>query len=110
MPFKEPEIHKCFQKRNLMVDDSTLKHFQGWRLNKRIKSTVSVRPFPEVLTNGMAHHVKGCLEGISPDTVILNHGTNNLKSGNTSEKIATDKVNLKTKFFISGLTVRNDKR
>ena len=50
----------------------------------------------------MTHHVKGCLEDISPDTVSLHHGTNDLKSGNTSEKIATDKV------FISGLTIRND--
>ena len=63
----------------------------------------------------MVHHVKGCLEGISPDTVILHHRTNDLKSGNTSEKIAADIVNLaltiqseKNKVFISGLTIRND--
>ena len=62
----------------------------------------------------MVHHVKGCLEDISSNAVILHHGTNDLKSGNTSEKIATD-VNLalttqsqKTKVFISGLTIRND--
>ena len=42
----------------------------------------------------MVHHVKGCLEDISPNAVILHHGTNDLKSGNTSEKIATDMVNL----------------
>ena len=63
----------------------------------------------------MVHHVKGCLEDISSNAVILHHGTNDLKSGNTSEKIATDIVNLalttqsqKTKVFISGLTIRND--
>ena len=63
----------------------------------------------------MVYHVKGCLEDISPNAVILHHGTNDLKSGNTSEKIATDIVNLalttqsqKTKVFISGLTIRND--
>ena len=63
----------------------------------------------------MAHHVKGYLEGISPDTVILHHGTNDLKSGNTSEKTATAIIKLaltiqieKNKVFISGLTIGND--
>ena len=51
----------------------------------------------------MVHHVKGCLEDISPDTVILHNGTNDLKSGNTSEKIATDIVNL-------ALTIRSEKK
>ena len=80
-----------------------------------MKFSVSVRSIPGASTNGMVHHVKGCLEDISPNTVILHHGTNDLKSGNTSEKIATDIVNLaltiqseKTKVFISGLTIRND--
>ena len=59
----------------------------------------------------MVHYVKRCL----PNTVILHHGTNDLKSGNTSEKIATDIVNLaltiqneKNKVFISGLIIRNN--
>ena len=63
----------------------------------------------------MAHHVKGYLEGISPDTVILHHGTNDLKSGNTSEKTATAIIKLaltiqieKNKVFISGLTIGNE--
>ena len=97
------------------MGDSILKHVEGWRLNKRMKSNVLVRSIPGASTNGMIHHVKGCLEDISPDTAILHHGTNDLKSGNTSEKIATDIVNLaltiqneKTKVFISGLTIRND--
>ena len=63
----------------------------------------------------MTHHVKGCLGDISPDIAILHHGTNHLKSDNTSEKTAADIVNLaltiqseKNKVFISGLTIRND--
>ena len=79
-----------------------------------MKSDVSVRSIPGASRNGMIHHVKGCLQDISPDTVILHHGTNNLKSGNTSEKIATDIVNLgltiqseRNKVFISELTIRN---
>ena len=63
----------------------------------------------------MAHHVKWYLEGISPDTVILHHGTDDLKSGNTSEKTATAIIKLaltiqieKNKVFISGLTIGNE--
>ena len=103
------------EKKNLIVIDSILKQVEGWRLNKRMKSNVAVISVPDASTNGMIHYVKGCLEDISSDTVILHHGTNDLKSGNTSEKIATDIVNLaltiqneKTKVFISGLTIRND--
>ena len=90
------------RKNTIIRCDSILKHLEGWHLNKRMKSNVSVRSIPGASTNCLSHHVKGCLEDISPDTVILHHGTNDLKSGNTSEKIATDKV------FISGLTIRND--
>ena len=99
----------------LIVGDFILKRVEGWRLNKRMKSNVLVRSIPGTSTNGKIHHVKECLEDISPDTVILHHVTNDLESGNTSEKIATDIVNLaltiqneKTKVFISGLTIRND--
>ena len=114
-PSKSSKSINVPRKNTLIVLDSILKHVEGWRLNKRMKSNVSVRSIPGASTNGMIHHVKGCLEDISPDTVILHHGTNDLKSGNTSEKIATDIVNLaltiqneKTKVFISGLTIRND--
>ena len=68
----------------------------------------------------MKHQVKGSLENISLNNVILHQGTNDPKGGNTSEKISTDIVNLtlaikyeKTKGFISGLTMRDgnlDKR
>ena len=114
-PSKSSKSINVPRKNTLIVLNSILKHVEGWRLNKRMKSNVSVRSIPGASTNGMIHHVKGCLEDISPDTVILHHGTNDLKSGNTSEKIATDIVNLaltiqneKTKVFISGLTIRND--
>ena len=72
------------------VGDSILKRVENCRLKKRIEYTVSVRSIPESSTNGMAHHVKGCLGDISPNTLNLNHGENDLKSGNNSEKTATD--------------------
>ena len=99
------------------MGDSILKHVGGWRLNKRMKSNVSVRSIPGTSTNGMVHYVKECLEDISPDTVMLHHETNDLKNVNTSEKIATGIVNLaltiqseKIKVLISGLTIRNENR
>ena len=118
-PHKEPSKNSKStnvpRKNTLIVSGSILKHIEGWRLNQRMKSNVSIRSIPGASTNGMVHHVKGCLEDISPNTVILHHGTNDLKCGNTSEKIATDIVNLaltiqieKTKVFISGLTIRNE--
>ena len=88
-----------------------MKYFEGWRLNKKIKSTVSVRSFTGTSADGMAHHVKECLDDISPDIVILYHGTKDLKSCYTSAKIVADMVNLaltirseKTKVF----TIRNE--
>ena len=78
-----------------------------------MKSTVSVRSIPGSSTNGMAHHIKGCLEDISPNTVILHHGTSNMNIDNTSVKVATNIVNLastiqsqKSKIFISGMIIR----
>ena len=94
-------------------------HFRAcWRLvfKQKVRSTVSVRSTPGAWTNGIAHHIKGCLGDISPGTLILYHKRSDLKGGNTSEKIATDIVNFastirseKTKVFIAGLTVSNDK-
>ena len=93
-PSKNSKSVNVPRKNTLIVDDSILKYVEGWHLNKRMKSNVSVRSIPGTSINGMVHHVKGCLEDISPDTIILHHGTNDLKSGNTSEKIATNIVNL----------------
>ena len=104
------------RKKTLILGDSIVKHVEGWRLNKRMKSAVSVRCIPGATTNAMKHHLKGCLEDSSPDNIILHHETNNLKSADNSEKIASDIVNLglsvkneKTKVYISSLVIRNDK-
>ena len=78
----------------MIVGDSIVKHIHGWRLNKRMRSTVSVRSIPRATTKGMIHHVKGCLEDTSPDFIILHHGTNDLNSNSTSEEIADKILNL----------------
>ena len=81
-----------------------------------MKSTVSVRCIPVTTTNAMKHHLEGCLEDTSSDNVILHHGTNNLKSDDNSEKIASDIIDLgisvkngKAMVYISSLVIRNDK-
>ena len=64
----------------------------------------------------MKHHVKGCLEDNSPDSIILHVVTNNLKNKESVEDIANDIMgvamsirNEKTNVFVSVLTVRNDR-
>ena len=41
------------RKNTLRVCDSILKHVEGWRLNKRMKSNFSVGSISGVSTNGM---------------------------------------------------------
>ena len=64
----------------------------------------------------MKHHVKGCLEDNSPDSIILHVVTNNLKNKESVEDIANDIMgvamsirNEKTNVFVSVLTVQNDR-
>ena len=81
-----------------------------------MKSTVSVRCIPGTTTNAMKHHLEGCPKDTSSDNVILHHGTNNLKSDDNSENIASDTIDLglsvkngKAMVCISSLVIRNDK-
>ena len=45
------------RKKILMLGDSIVKHVEGWRLKKRMKSIVSVRYIPGEATNAMKHHL-----------------------------------------------------
>ena len=100
------------KKKTLIVGDLIVKHIDGWRLNKRKRSTVSIRS----TTKGMIHHVKGCLEDTFTDFIILHHGTNDLNGNSTSEEIEDKTLNLaasiktsKNQVFVSGLVIRKDK-
>ena len=93
-----------------------MKNIEGWRLNKRMKSTVHVKSIPGSTTKVMKHHVRGFFKDNSPDTVILHFGTNNLKNNESTKDIVTDIMNLaisvkKEKKNCSTLCiiVRNDK-
>ena len=41
------------RKKTLIVGDSIAKNIEGWRLNKRMKSSVAVKSIPGATTKGM---------------------------------------------------------
>ena len=51
-----------------------------------MKSIVSVRSISGATTNAIKHHVMGCFEDGSPDTILLHHGTNDLRSEESVNK------------------------
>ena len=67
-----------------------------------MKSSVAVKSIPGATTKGMKHHIKGCLEDNSPDSVILYVGTNNLKNKESVEVIGNDIMDI-------AIFIRNDK-
>ena len=73
------------KKSTLIIGDSIVKNTEGWKHNKRMKSTVHVKSIFGATTKGMKHHVRGYLEDNSPDTAILHFGTNNLKNNESAE-------------------------
>ena len=104
------------RKKTLIAGDSIVKNIEECRLNKRMKSSVAVKAIPGATAKGMKHHVKGCLEGSSPDSIILHVGTNNLKNKEPVQDIASDIMdvaisirNEKTNVSEMGLTIRNDR-
>ena len=62
----------------------------------------------------MKHQVMGSLEDESPDTILLDNGTNDLRSEESAEKIASNIINVAVSaknantVYVSRLTVRND--
>ena len=55
-----------------------------------MKSIVSVRSIFGATTNAIKHHVIGCLEDGSPDMILLHHGTNDLRSEESVERIESN--------------------
>ena len=81
-----------------------------------MKFSVAVKSIPGATTKGEKHHIKGCLEDNSPDSIMLHVGTNNLKNKESAEGIANDIMdvaifirNEQTSVFVSCLSVRNDR-
>ena len=103
------------RKKTLIVD-AIVKNIDGWRLNKKMKSSVVVKSIAGATTKNMRHHIKGRLEDNSPDSVILYVGTNNIKNKESVEDIANNIMDVatfirieKNNVFVSDTTVRNDR-
>ena len=103
------------RKKTLIVD-AIVKNIDGWRLNKKMKSSVAVKSIAGATTKNMRHHIKGRLEDNSPDSVILYVGTNNIKNKESVEDIANNIMDVatfirieKNNVFVSDTTVRNDR-
>ena len=91
------------RKRAVVIGDSIMKNIKGWRLNKRMKSTVAVKSIPGAITKGTKHQVRGCLKDNFPGTAILYFRTNNLKNNENAEDTETDMMNL-------AISVKNEKK
>ena len=53
-----------------------------------------VKLIPGATTEGMIHHVKGCMVDFVPDILLLHCGTNDLKKDLTPQKIAQNILKL----------------
>ena len=51
------------------------------------KYVTRVKSISGATTEGMIHHVKGCMVGFAPDIVLLHYNTNNLEKDLTPQKI-----------------------
>ena len=57
-------------------------------MKKSTKYVTTVKSIAGPTTEGMIHHVKGCMDNFAPDLVLLRCGTNDLKKDLTRQKIA----------------------
>ena len=80
----------CSQKQNKktqrkifqLLGDSMLKHLDSWQVNNKIKSIASAKPILGATIKDVPYYLRGCLEEIFPDYVILHYDMNDLKSNN----------------------------
>ena len=91
---EKPKLDNSAVKKTLILGDSIIKNVDDCRLNRRIKSIVSVRSISGATTKIMNSHVIGCLEDESPDTILLHRGTNDLENEESAEKIASNIINV----------------
>ena len=103
-------------RKKALIVDAIVKNIDGWRLNKKMKSSVAVKSIAGATIKNMRRHIKGCLEDNSPDSVVLHVGTNNIKNKESIEDIANNIMDdaifiriEKTNVFVSDATVRNDR-
>ena len=85
-------------------------------MKKSAKYVTTVKLIPGATTEGMSHHVKGCMVDFAPDIVLLHCGTNDLKKDLIPQKIAHNILKLaeevsdggKRDGLVSGIINRGD--
>ena len=103
-------------KRLLIVGDSIVKNIKPYKMKKSTKYVTTVKSIPGATTEGMSHHVKGCMVDFAPDVVLLHCGTNDFKKDLTPQKIAHNILRLakevsdgaKSDVLVSGIINRGD--
>ena len=58
-------------KRLLIAGDSVVKNIEPYKMKKSTKYVTTVKSIPGATTEGMSHHVKGCMVDFAPDIVLL---------------------------------------
>ena len=81
-------------KRLLIVGDSIAKNIEPYKMKKSTKYVTTVKSIPGATTEGMSHHVKGCMVDFASDILLLYCGTNDLKKDLTPQKIAQNILKL----------------
>ena len=71
-------------------------------MKKSTKHVTTVKSIPGATTEGMIHHVKGCMVDFVSDIVLLHCGTNDLKKDFTPQKIAQNILKLAEEIFDGG--------
>ena len=85
-------------------------------MKKSTKYVTTVKSIPGATTEGMSHHVKGCMVDFAPDILLLHCGTNDFKKDLTPQKIAQNILKLseevsgggKRDVLVSGIINRGD--
>ena len=103
-------------KRLLIAGDSIVKNIEPYKMKKSTNYDTTVERIPGATTEGMIHHVKGCMVDFAPDIVLLHCGTNDLKKDLTPRKTAQNILQLAEEVFgeckraalVSGIVNRGD--
>ena len=83
-----------------------VKKLNGYLLTRKIRQHfVTVRSFSGVKISCMTEHVKPTLQDINPDHIVLQAGTNDLRTENIASHIAKATIELATYLKNDGNTV-----
>ena len=95
-------------KKVFLLEDSMIKHVQGWDITKRIdnKRKIYVRQFSASKVDCMKNYMKPCIRESNPDHLIFHVGTNDVPSNEKAKSIAESIVSLTKEVKASKLDVR----